>query len=116
MHLFERAAYEPLPAEEKLVDQEDTSFKIKSSRWSKKYIVLIVTFVSLFALLPLLVRAKVWTTSVMEEPVENSKKLNDYLARASGDQYLLGVGKGDITGYVLDLTRVSLLTSSSDLS
>ncbi|TVY33573.1 Neutral ceramidase [Lachnellula occidentalis] len=103
MHLFKRAAYEPLPAEEKLVDQEDTSFKIKFSRWSKKYIALIVTFISLSALLLVLVRSKVWTTSVREEPVENSRKLNDYLARASGDQYLLGVGKGDITGPVVEV-------------
>ncbi|TVY87592.1 Neutral ceramidase, partial [Lachnellula willkommii] len=103
MHLFQRAAYEPLPVEEKLVDQENTTVRIKSSRWSKKYTALIVTLVSLFAVLPLLVRAKVWTTSVTEEPVEDSEKLNDYLARASGDQYLLGVGKGDITGPVVEV-------------
>jgi len=96
MHPFKRAEYEPLPGEEKqAVDQEDASIPVKSSGLRRITIASIITLVSLLAFL---VTAKVWAPPIAEEPVERSEKLHDYLARATGDQYLLGVGKGDITG------------------
>jgi hypothetical protein len=99
MHPLERAEYEPLPAEEKqAVDQEDTSITVKSSGWSRITIASIITLVSFVSLLAFLVTTKAWTPSVAEESVETPDELHDYLARATGDQYLLGVGKGDITG------------------
>ncbi|TVY80554.1 Neutral ceramidase [Lachnellula suecica] len=104
MHPFERAKYEPLPVEEKhAVGQEDTPVKARSSRWSKISIVSIITFVSVLSLLGVLATVRASVPVIAEESVDNSEELHDYLARASGDQYLLGVGKGDITGPVVEL-------------
>jgi hypothetical protein len=101
MHPFQRAEYEPLPAEEKqAVDQEVTPVHTKSSRWSKKSIASIIALVSLFSILAAITTTNIWTVPKAEESVENSEEFHDYLARANGDQYLLGVGKGDITGSV----------------
>jgi hypothetical protein len=99
MHPFQRAEYEPLPAEEKhAVDQEVTPLHAKPSRWSKKSIVSIIALVSLFSILAVMTTTNIWTPPTAKESVENLEEFNDYLARANGDQYLLGVGKGDITG------------------
>jgi len=99
MHPSHRAEYEPLPADEKqAVGQEVTPVHAKSSRWSKKSIALIAVLLFLFSILAVLAAANMWTPPRTEESVESSEEFHDYLARANGDQYLLGVGKGDVTG------------------
>jgi hypothetical protein len=120
MHPFQRNEYEPLPAEEKqAVDQEVTPLHAKSSRWSKKSMALIIALVSLFSILAVITTTNIWTPPTAEESVENSEEFHDYLARANGDQYLLGVGKGDITGSVTYSSlnhETFILTEISDLS
>lgn len=86
--------------EKRAVDPEATSAPVESSRWSKLSIASIISSITLLSVLAYFVTAKTWSPPLLEEPVENSEEFHDYLARATGDQYLLGVGKGDITGLV----------------
>jgi hypothetical protein len=59
-----------------------------------------ISLVSLVSLLVVLGTVKAWTTLTNTESImDNPETLLAYATRATGDQYLLGVGKADITGY-----------------
>lgn len=44
--------------------------------------------------------SKLFAPKIVTSAVEETEWLRDYRARATGDEYLLGTGKADVTGYV----------------
>lgn len=104
MSPFQHTGYEALPAEEKDgVELEVTPVPAKVSKWRRMSIMAVLALVSLLLFMVLLPAARTWTMVTAEEHDGTSEELHDYLARATGDQYLLGVGKADITGPVVEL-------------
>lgn len=111
MSLFQNSEYKPLPAEEKHEHEAETpQISAKEGRGKKFYIAL-ATLIAI-ALLPFIGFGFARTTSETSdasapslhdaEPMdEKSKEFLSGLARAGDQQYLLGVGKADITGSVL---------------
>jgi neutral ceramidase len=91
--------YSELPVEEKLEDGQPEA-PANNSKWSKRATLWVLSMLAFASLLLVIgTGALSGRTPVYESPVEES----DWLAhatRAAGDQYLLGVGKADITGYV----------------
>lgn len=87
--------------DEKLVD-EPAELTPTSSRWSKKAIAFGASALLLSVSLLVFGGSKlmVKNTTDIETPVgEDQSEWLANAARATGDQYLLGVGKADITGY-----------------
>jgi hypothetical protein len=62
-------------------------------------------FLLSFTIVATSARALTRQTPVTESSVEDedAKWLREHLTRATGDTYLIGVGKADITGYVDNL-------------
>jgi neutral ceramidase len=90
--------YSELPVEEKLEDEE-LETPVRTSRWGKKADAWGIS-TAVLAILLLVVGIGAFTRKV---PVDNSPfEDQEWLAhatRATGDSYLIGVGKADITGY-----------------
>jgi hypothetical protein len=97
--------YLQLPVEEK-VEHEALDTPTQRSRWSNKVTVLVASMLLIISLLVLgLATSKVTEaeTKLVIEPVTEADH-SEWVAaemgsRATGDEYLLGVGKADITGY-----------------
>lgn len=87
--------------EEKSEDEE-LDAPVRNSRWGKKAAAWFISTVVLTILLLLVVGIGAVTKTV-PSPVDNSPFEDpEWLAhatRATGDSYLIGVGKADITGY-----------------
>jgi len=99
MRPFQGQGYEALPVEEKL-DSGEPEVPVKGPRRNKPLLAFIVSLVSLASLPFFLGAFKAWTTvAKTQSTVDNPEALLAHAARATGDQYLLGVGKADITGY-----------------
>lgn len=91
--------YSELPLEEKQGEiQSDSANELP--RWRRKTIIWTVSLLTVASLLILGFGLGVLDTKVAKKnlPVEDAN--SEWLARtrAAGDQYLLGVGKADITG------------------
>lgn len=106
MHLFHNQDYEVLPVEEKDGSQEGDD-QADQPTWRKSlFITVVLMSLSFIILLLVFVGISlVWTSnrldtiSLAAEPAANiAKVLSEHEIRAPGDQYLLGVGKADITG------------------
>ena len=91
--------YTELPLDEK-PEEEQLAAPVKGSRWTKKTAAWVIS-VLVLASVVIFAGAGAWTkkTPVEQTPVEEPEWLA-HATRAAGDQYLLGVGKADITGYV----------------
>jgi hypothetical protein len=89
--------YSELPVEEKSEDEILALAKV--SKWSKKAIALVASMLLLGSLLLVIGASTFFAKDTVVETEEISPE--EWLAaRATGDQYLLGVGKADMTGYV----------------
>jgi neutral ceramidase len=102
--------YEALPVEEKLEDEQPSTTP-QTPKWSKARMALVCSLLFLvsFALVAATARAltrhaQVTETSIEDEDEAAESWLKEHLTRASGDTYLIGVGKADITGYVKSKT------------
>ena len=95
--------YSEIPVEDKL-DGVELEIPARTSRWSKKVVVggilaAILVTVLLVVSLGSMGREEPIQTTTNSSPLEDP----DWLAhatKATGDTYLIGVGKADITGYV----------------
>lgn len=92
--------YEALPVEEKVEDE--LAGAAPKSRKRRSFFVLLFCFLSFTSLLVVVGFKNLWA---MELPISHPENLEDpeeFLTRAlsasNGTQYLLGVGKADITG------------------
>lgn len=97
--------YEKVPVDEKPQD-EPVASPPKSSVWSKKIYTFLVTMLLLSAVFFAMGRCSIKekTQTVLEPVTESSEEATEWLAaRATGDEYLLGVGKADITGPVVEI-------------
>lgn len=98
--------YQALPAEEKL-DEEQPSNPSPTSKWTKSRIAFVFsflflvsfTFVAATARVLMLYSSTTQSADVIEP--ESEQWLREHLTRATGDTYTIGVGKADITGYVV---------------
>jgi hypothetical protein len=97
--------YQALPVEEKL-DGDQSSNQPQTRKWSKTRIGLIFSLLLLvsFAIVGATTRTLTRQTPAVKTSIEDpdSEWLREHLTRATGDTYLIGVGKADITGYVDD--------------
>jgi len=94
--------YSELPVEE-----NDGKVPTKpQQRWSKKLVAMVATLVLLISLLAVVGSAAFTHSKENFQEQQQQEELDqaEWLAQATrattGDQYLLGVGKADITGYV----------------
>lgn len=111
MSPFHNSQYKALPAEEKVEDNQQpplaASQTLVRKRPNKAFVVLVIgliAFASLFAFLGTAKPTQDSLEHLTQETVEDDPA--SYLmeaARATDQQYLLGVGKADITGSVLAL-------------
>ncbi|KAL3420116.1 neutral/alkaline non-lysosomal ceramidase [Phlyctema vagabunda] len=90
--------YFELPTEEKDQQLQEK----KTSRRSNLSIATILFFVTLTLILSAVGIAKVRKEEHVDQ-VDRSDWLRSYQARATGDSYLLGVGKADVTGPVVEI-------------
>lgn len=95
--------YQALPVEEKL-DEEQPSSSPHIRKWSKTRvaIVFLLSFLVSFTIVAATTRSLTRHTPTAEPSIndEDTEWLREHLTRATGDTYLLGVGKADITGFV----------------
>ena len=99
MRPFQVQEYEALPVEEKL-DSEEPGVPVKPPRRNPTLVAFTISLVFLVSLVVVLGTVKAWTALTDTESImDNPEALLAHAARATGDQYLLGVGKADITGY-----------------
>ena len=100
--------YQALPVEEKL-DGDQPSNQPQTRKWSKTRIGLVLSLLVLvsFAIFGVTTRTLTRQTPAVKTPIEDpdTEWLREHLTRATGDTYLIGVGKADITGYVDDFRR-----------
>lgn len=97
--------YTELPAEEKQEEDDlQSPTTLQAPKWSKKARVGII---SVFILVLLMLLIGIGELAIKSEPEElplkgseSDEEVFEKKIRATGDQYLLGVGKADITGYV----------------
>ncbi|RDL31399.1 Uncharacterized protein BP5553_09608 [Venustampulla echinocandica] len=104
MARLNRAEYVALPAQEK-VEAGPQDGPDKTLRRSNAFLATLLSVLFLTLVLAGLGTAALWTpsTSATEPRVDDSEAFREHLTRATGDQYLLGVGKADITGPVVEL-------------
>lgn len=93
--------YQALPVEEKL-DDEQLVVPPQISRWSKTRIAFVFSLLFLvsFTIVAATARALTRYSPIFESSVEDEDPqwLREHLTRTTGDTYLIGVGKADITG------------------
>lgn len=122
MSSFQTSQYEAIPVDEKVDDdQRETSQTSPVKRNNNKVFVglvlCLIAFASLFAFLGTARSTQGSLEYSTEETAQDDSAT--YLmeaARATGQQYLLGVGKADITGLVspsLPIPRMPLITYKS---
>lgn len=105
MSFFQDQQYEALPVEEKQ-ELEELHQSIAKAR--RKRVLSIFTFVLIvLSALAFVGYSTTWKGNssvevpVVEEQAPNEKDFVEHATRAVGDRYLLGVGRADITGYVI---------------
>jgi neutral ceramidase len=98
--------YQVLPLEEKLEDEQPRN-PPHTPKWRKTRLAVAFSFFFLLSFTLVAVTARALTrhppaseTSIQDEEEAAESWVKDHLTRASGDTYLIGVGKADITGYV----------------
>lgn len=92
--------YTEVPAEEK-PDEDREGSTGETARWGRKSTAWAISAVLLTSLLVLLIGIGGLVMRKPPQVVPSEKSSGEWLAhasRAAGDQYLLGVGKADITG------------------
>jgi hypothetical protein len=110
MSPFQSSQYEAVPADEKEDDQQETpqsSLPVKKQR-NEAFVALVIcliAFASLFAFLGT-ARSTQGSLEHTEEAQDDPASYFMEAARATNQQYLLGVGKADITGLVFFLQCV----------
>lgn len=97
--------YQALPVDEKLGGEQSSS--PPQRKWSKTRQAFVFSLLFLLSLTLVTVTARALTrptpvseTSIKEQDKAAESMLKEHLTRASGDTYLIGVGKADITGYM----------------
>lgn len=98
--------YQALPLEEKLEDDQPRN-PLHTPKWTKTRLAVAFSLLFLLSFTLVAATARALTqhlpapeTSIQEEDKVTESWVKDHLTRASGDTYLIGVGKADITGYV----------------
>lgn len=110
MRPFQSSEYAVLPVEEKQEVDHDADAPVTKPRRSRTFLAFIVALFSLIVVLGV-VAVQTWAPASShrvqqhgdEKQAATEADLHDHLSRATGDQYLLGVGKADITGPVVEL-------------
>ncbi|KAH7317703.1 neutral/alkaline nonlysosomal ceramidase-like protein [Rhexocercosporidium sp. MPI-PUGE-AT-0058] len=113
--LFQNREYQALPEQEKfdnvvVAETQNPSLPVRSQGRSKKFYIAISSLIAV-ALLAFVGFASSWTTSTNTPPDfadavpmdDESREFLANLGRAGDQQYLLGVGKADITGPVVEV-------------
>jgi hypothetical protein len=103
MRPFQSQQYEALPVEEKA---EDSVVPKTSVPWGKILISVFISFLTLSALTVIVGNRGLVQNQTLADTVKHDdatdkvaqEEAEAYLSRATGQQYLLGVGKADITG------------------
>lgn len=105
MRPFTDQQYEAVPKEEKV--EEVPVLTKKSHKWGKILVFVLIAFLALSALVAITSNHQTTdrnSVSSTEYDVATDQIAQDdaeaFLSRATGQQYLLGVGKADITGFV----------------
>ncbi|KAH8601598.1 Neutral/alkaline nonlysosomal ceramidase [Bisporella sp. PMI_857] len=103
---------EPLLSEDEKFDNEIPDLP-RRSKWSKKGMACVASVV-LMAALFLVVGTTAWVAKTPDVTPMSDKPAEEWLARtrATGDTYLLGVGKADITGPVVEINFMGYADSS----
>ncbi|KAE8441917.1 hypothetical protein EG329_004175 [Mollisiaceae sp. DMI_Dod_QoI] len=108
MSPFHSSQYQALPVEEKIEEEQPPQILVKKQR-NKAVISLVVCLIALASLFAFLEIVKSTKHSLSSQQITESAlhdEPDSYFteaARATGQQYLLGVGKADITGPVVEL-------------
>lgn len=100
--------YSELPQEEESVQvqvQSETGAKKPRRQISLTNAALLLTIALLISVVAI-TRASKFKVS-LNAVVDETEWLRSYRTRASGDEYLIGVGKADITGHVSETQRSS---------
>jgi neutral ceramidase len=92
------AQYAGLPVEEKSKDKQ-SSATVHRSKWSTALTACVFSVLFLVSFTIIAGNAGSVKAQAAKVPVDGSQWLHSHTARATGDEYLLGVGKADITGY-----------------
>jgi len=95
--------YSELPVEEKTEDERQPEVRPHNSGWSKQSVAFIVSILLLASFIFAYGATEFTGRSSKRpavQPVMGEAEWLAHATRAAGDQYLLGVGKADITGYV----------------
>lgn len=95
--------YSQLPSEEK-EDQTEPQTPVTGARRSQLFIAIVTLLFTLALLTLVLGFSKSWNVQTEAtsptDPIDDSEWLRKFESRATGDEYLIGVGKADITGSV----------------
>ncbi|KAG0650469.1 Neutral ceramidase 2 [Hyphodiscus hymeniophilus] len=97
--------YQALPVEEK-VDDDQSNPPPPSRQWSKTRIALLLSLLLLLStIVAIATQALTLETPAVDDLIddEGTEWLREHLTRATGDKYLIGVGKADITGPVVEI-------------
>lgn len=112
MRTFESQQYEALPVEEGFEKTDDLPTRSRGPRWERILLYSLVAFVALSALVVVIRNHSLvqdppspTSTAKHEDVLDQAaqEEAEAYLSRATGQQYLLGVGKADITGPIVEL-------------
>lgn len=108
MRPFQDQEYEAVPIEEK--HELDESRDVTTQPRRKRVLAILAFILVVVSSLVVIGFATTWQkvplaseSPVAEEPVVDEKMFLEHAVRAAGDRYLLGTGKGDITGYAIQL-------------
>lgn len=118
MFPFQSSEYQQLPVEEKVEDEQPQApVKKRNNKAFVALVVCLIAFASLFAFLG--TRSSKHDDESQQQIFEEAAEAEfaSFLngeARATGQQYLLGVGKADITGLVLPKAMCGVLLTLVD--
>lgn len=107
MRPFSNQQYEPLPEEEKVEDALDP--RKGGQKWGKTLISILISFLALSAIVTLVSKHNATDGEALpifpfatdfDTDRSAQEDAEAFLSRATGQQYLLGIGKADITGFV----------------
>ena len=103
MRPFQDQEYEAIPAEEKQ-ELEELHHSIKQARRKRVLAIFMFVLIALSSLAAFGFVSLWWKSPsigelpTVEESAPSEKLFMEHAARAVGDRYLLGTGRGDITG------------------